>query len=87
MANWVVGNLNNALNTWNTKLSEIWNLITQSPITFKDGNIWSVIIDINGAIQAIGLGLLVIFFIVGIGKTCREFCRSEETRASPEVIF
>lgn len=34
-ANWVVGNLQNALNTWNSKLSEIWQLITQSPETFK----------------------------------------------------
>lgn len=33
--NWVVGNLQSALDTWNAKLSEIWTLITQSPATFK----------------------------------------------------
>lgn len=38
MANWVVGNLENALGTWNEKLNEIWSLITQSPETFKDWN-------------------------------------------------
>ena len=27
--NWVVQNLENALNTWNEKLAEIWQLITQ----------------------------------------------------------
>ena len=27
--NWVVQNLENALNTWNEKLTEIWQLITQ----------------------------------------------------------
>lgn len=36
--NWVVGNLQNALNTWNSKLSEIWQLITQSPENFKGRN-------------------------------------------------
>ena len=53
--NWVVQNLENALNTWNEKLAEIWQLITQSPETFKGGAIWNVIVDIHGAVQAIGL--------------------------------
>jgi len=53
--------LENALNTWNEKLSEIWQLITQSPETFKGGGIWKVIVDIHGAVQAIGLALLVLF--------------------------
>lgn len=35
--NWVVQNLENALNTWNEKLAEIWQLITQSPENFKGG--------------------------------------------------
>lgn len=41
--NWVVQNLENALEVWNDKLSEIWQLITQSPQTFKGGSIWSII--------------------------------------------
>lgn len=71
--NWVVQNLENALNTWNSKLGEIWSLITQSPETFKGGTIWQVILKINGAVQAIGLALLVLFFVVGIIKTCGSF--------------
>ena len=63
--NWVVQNLQNALNTWNEKLAEIWQLITQSPEEFKGGTIWTVIVDIHGAVQAIGLALLVLFFVVG----------------------
>lgn len=59
--NWVVQNLENALDTWNEKLSEIWSLLTQSPQDFKGGTIWEVIVDINGAVQAIGLALLVLF--------------------------
>lgn len=68
--NWIVQNLNNSLETWNSKLSEIWTLITQSPEQFKGGTIWNVILDINGAMQAIGLALLVLFFVVGMMKTC-----------------
>ena len=71
--NWVVQNLQNALETWNSKLSEIWTLITQTPETFKGGAIWNVIINIHGAVQAIGLALLVLFFVVGVMKTCGSF--------------
>jgi len=71
--NWVVQNLENALNTWNEKLAEIWQLITQSPQQFKGGTIWAVIVNIHGAVQAIGLALLVLFFVVGVVKTCGSF--------------
>lgn len=71
--NWVVQNLENALNTWNEKLAEIWQLITQSPQQFKGGTIWSVIVNIHGAVQAIGLALLVLFFVVGVVKMCGSF--------------
>ena len=71
--NWVVQNLENALNTWNEKLAEIWQIITQSPEQFKGGTIWSVILDIHGALQAIGLALLVLFFVVGVMRTCGNF--------------
>ena len=71
--NWVVQNLQKALETWNGKLSEIWLLITQSPAEFKGGQIWTVITNIHGALQAIGYSLLVLFFVVGIMKTCGSF--------------
>lgn len=71
--NWIVQNLQNALNTWNEKLAEIWQLITQSPETFKGGSIWAVIVNIHDALQAIGYALLVLFFVVGMVKTCGSF--------------
>ena len=71
--NWVVQNLSNALTTWNEKLAEIWLLITQSPQTFKGGSIWNVMQGIHGAVQAVGLALLVLFFVVGVMKTCGSF--------------
>lgn len=71
--NWVVQNLENTLETWNSKLSEIWQLLTTSPQQFKGGSIWSVMVNINGAVQAIGLALLVLFFVVGVVRTCGSF--------------
>jgi len=71
--NWIIENLENALNTWNSKMAEIFQLLTQSPETFKGGGIWSVILDIHSTVQAIGLGLLVLFFVVGVVKTCGSF--------------
>lgn len=71
--NWVVQNLENALETWNSKLSEIWQLLTTLPQQFKGGSIWSVMVNINGAVQAIGLALLVLFFVVGVVRTCGSF--------------
>ena len=68
--NWVVQNLQNALETWNEKFAEIWNLLTQSPEAFKGGAIWNVIVNIHGALQAIGYALLVLFFVIGVVKTC-----------------
>lgn len=71
--NWVVQNLENALKTWNDKMSEIWTLLTTTPQNFKGGGIWKVIVDINGAVQAIGIALLVLFFVIGVVKTCGSF--------------
>ena len=81
--NWIVQNLENALETWNEKLAEIWQLITQSPEQFKCGTIWNVIVGIHGAVQAIGLALLVLFFVVGVMKTCGSFAELKR----PEHAF
>ena len=71
--NWIVQNLIRALEVWNEKLSEIWSLITQSPETFKGGTIWSIVTSIHGGLQAIGYALLVLFFVIGVMKTCGSF--------------
>lgn len=71
--NWVISNLENALGTWNEKIAELWQLITQSPETFKGGQIWSVIVNINSALVGIGYGLLVLFFAMGIFQSAASF--------------
>ena len=80
---WIVSNLNAALSTWNDKLAEIWSLLTESPQTFKGGQVWGVMTGIHGALQAIGYGLLVLFFAVGVMKTCGSFTELKR----PEVAF
>ena len=85
--NWVVQNLENALETWNEKLAEIWQLITQSPEQFKGGTIWNVIVGIHGAVQAIGLALLVLFFVVGVMKTCGSFAELKRSEHALKVFI
>ena len=85
--NWIVQNLENALRVWNEKLAEIWNIITQSPETFKDGSIWSVITSIHGALQAIGYALLVLFFVIGIMKTCGSFAEVKKPEHAVKLFI
>ena len=81
--NWIVDNLNSALETWNGKLTEIWQLISTTPEEFKGGGVWNVIVNINGALQAIGYALLVLFFVMGVVKTCGSFTELKK----PEMAF
>ena len=85
--NWIVDNLQNALDTWNQKLAEIWQLLTQSPETFKGGGIWNVIVDIHGAVQAIGLALLVLFFVIGVMKTCGSFAEVKKPEHAVKLFI
>lgn len=81
--NWIVDNINSALNTWNDKLAEIWTLVSTSPEDFKGGGIWDVILNINDGLKAVGYALLVLFFVMGIVKTCGSFSEIKK----PEQIF
>ena len=75
-------NLNSALETWNGKLAEIWTLLSTSPETFRGGGVWSVILNINDALKAIGYALVVLFFVVGVVKTCGSFTELKK----PEMV-
>lgn len=81
--NWIVEILQNALNTWNQKLAEVWTLISTSPENFKGGAVWSVIENVHGGLKAIGYGILVLFFVVGVVKTCGSFMEIKR----PEVAL
>lgn len=84
---WIVSNLNAALTTWNDKLGEIWQLLTQSPQTFKDGQVWAVMVGIHGALQAISYGLLVLFFAAGVVKTCGTFVEAKRPEQALKLFI
>jgi len=71
--NWIIDNLNSSLATWNSKLAEIWTLLSTRPENFKGGGVWSLILNINDGLKAIGYALLVLFFVMGVIKTCGSF--------------
>lgn len=57
--------------------------MTTSPENFKGGGIWNVIVGINDALKAIAYALLVLFFVIGVMKTCGSFTELKR----PEVAF
>ena len=81
--NWIVDNLNSALEMWNGRLAAIWQLISTSPESFKGGGVWNVIVNINDGLKAVGYALLVLFFVMGVVKTCGSFTEMKK----PEVAF
>ena len=85
--NWIIDNIVNALNVWNAKLQEIWLLITQTPKNFKGGGIWNIVTDINGALKAIGYALLVLFFVVGVIKTCGSFTEIKKPEHAAKLFI
>ncbi len=81
--NWIVDNLNSAHNMWNGRLAEIWQLLSCSPEDFRGGGVWTVMVGINDALKATGYALLVLFFVMGVVKTCGSFVEMRK----PEQVF
>lgn len=84
---WIIDNLNAALNTWNEKLAEIWQLLTQGLADFKGGGVWNVMLNVHSAMTAIGLGLLVLFFAVGVVKTCGSFAEARRPEQALKLFI
>ena len=85
--NWIIENLQNALNTWNSKLAEIWLLLTTDPQSFKGGGVWTAIVNIHSAVTAIGLALLVLFFCMGVMKTCGSFAEVKRPETAIKLFI
>lgn len=79
-------NLNSALATWNEKLAEIWTLLSTSPQDFKGGGIWNIIVAINGGLKAVGYALLVLFFVMGVMKTCGSFAELKKPELAVKCL-
>lgn len=54
-------------------MSEIWTLLTQTPQSFKGGDIWTAVSGIHTAMVGVGYGLLVLFFAMGIFQSAASF--------------
>ena len=67
-------------------LSKMWALLTTSPQSFKGGAIWKVITTINGVLGAIGTALLVLFFTIGVIKTCGSFAELKKPEMTVKVF-
>ena len=83
---WIIQNLEGAIDVWNGRLAEIWQLISMNPAIFKGGSIWAVILNIHSALQAIGYGLLVLFFTMGVIKTCGSFAELKRPEQAVKVF-
>ncbi len=68
-------------------LEKMWAILTTSPQTFKGGTIWSIISTINGVLGAIGTALLVLFFTVGVIKTCGSFAELRKPETAVKVFI
>jgi len=84
---WITQNLENALNTWNNRMTDMFDLITQSPEEFRGGGIWQVILNIHAAVQGVGLGLLVLFFVIGVVKTCGTFAEMKRPEVAVKMFI
>ena len=84
--NWVIQNLENALSTWDSKLSEIWTLLTQNITEFKDGALWEIVLDIHWTLQSIGLALVVLFFLCGVVKTCGSLAELKRPEVAVKML-
>jgi len=67
-------------------LDKMWSILTTSPQNFKGGGIWSIITTINGVLGAIGTALLVLFFTVGVVKTCGSFAELKRPETAVKVF-
>ena len=68
-------------------LDKMWAILTTSPQNFKGGSIWSIITTINGVLGAIGTALLVLFFTVGVIKTCGSFAELKRPETAVKAFI
>ena len=69
------------------KLDKMWAILTTSPENFKGGTIWSIVTTINGVLVAIGTALQVLFFTVGIIKTCGSFAELKKPETAVKAFI
>lgn len=73
MKEWLIESLQNALSIWNFMQAGILSNVLTSPQQFRGGSVWGIIQSIHGGLQAVGYALLVLFFVIGVIRTCGSF--------------
>ncbi len=68
-----------ALAFWNDKVGMVFDLLKQSPTTFKDGGPWAIVEQIEPIFVGVGSSLVILFFVIG-------FC-SESVDVKEEMRF
>ena len=64
---------------WNYEISLVFEMLGQSPVTFKGGGPWAAIQRVEPIFVAVGSSLVVLFFVIG-------FC-SESVDVKDEMRF
>lgn len=64
---------------WNNQISLVFSMLGQSPVNFKGGGPWGIIVGIEPIFVAVGSSLVVLFFVIG-------FC-SESVDVREEMRF
>ena len=83
MKDTVLGLFEAAFYYWSVGVAEVWDMLSMSPEAFADGALWNTATAVNTALEGVGLGLLVLFFMISLVKSAmsiKDFMR-------PETLF
>lgn len=85
--NWIIENLNQSFDTWNSKLAELWGLVVTGPQSFKGGAIWSIMQNLHAGLVAIGYALVVLFFAISLCKNTANFHELKRPEAALHYLL
>ncbi len=84
--NGIVQILQAALDSWNKNLASIMGLLMTSPQNFNGGGIWGVMANVNGALQSMAMGLLVLFFTFDLSKQLTSLAELKRPEVAVKVF-
>ncbi len=76
--------LQRALDSWNNKYEQIFDILTTSPSEFQNGGIWTAVSDVIRVIEGTGITLVVLFFLYGLFKSSIDL---RDFRHNPKQII
>ncbi len=64
--NWIVANLQAALDFFNAMMQFLYDILVINPVTYRGGVIWQVVDTVYESLLGVSISLCVIFFYIGI---------------------